>query len=82
MIFLGGRIIVACSWILLKSTVVERLFGYIRSMLPKIDIYRKHTDLKDQSYSCQNVSLACMFFYRGIRCFLFLSLKEYWTCHC
>lgn len=43
---------VTSSWVLLKSMVVERLFGNICCMLLKIHIYKKHEELKEQSYSC------------------------------
>ena len=55
MIFLSKKnyiFVVTSSWVLLKSIVVERLFGNICCMLLKIYIYKKHEELKEQSYSC------------------------------
>ena len=55
MIFLSWKnyiFVVTSSWVLLKSMVVERLFGNICCMLLKIYIYKKREELKEQSYSC------------------------------
>lgn len=55
MIFLSRKnyiFVVTSSWILLNCMVVERLFGNICCMLLKIYIYKKHEELKEQSYSC------------------------------
>ena len=55
MIFLSRTnyiLVVTSSWVLLKSMVVEGLFGNICCMLLKIHIYKKHEELKEQSYSC------------------------------
>lgn len=55
MIFLSRKnyiFVITSSWILLNCMVVERLFGNICCMLLKIYIYKKHEELKEQSYSC------------------------------